>query len=146
YNATVKGSTIQDLALKNGRAGLAEFDNRYFISFNTSKAIRYLDLVQKNEYLPILPLQQSKRAMKKFYSLKTIAEDEYSYQIAFTPKKYPRAYFRGDLWIDKKTGNIRKIELICDNTVVHPFLPFGEDTIKAVSLHITHAYEDYNGS
>lgn len=146
YNATVKGSAIQNLALKNGRAGLAEFDNRYFISFNTSKAIQYLDLVQENEYLPTLPLQQGKRAMKKYYSLKTIGEDEYSYHIAFTPKKYPRAYFKGSLWIDKKTSIIQKIELICDNAVVHPFLPFGEDTLKGVSLHITHTYEGDNGS
>lgn len=146
YNATVKGSSIQDLALKNGRAGLAEFDHRYFISFNTSLAIRYLDLVQENEYLPTLPLQLSKRAMKKYYSLKTIGGDEYSYHIAFTPKKYPRAYFSGDMWIDKKTGAIQKIQLICDNTVVHPFIPFAEDTLKSVSLHITHTYEEDNGA
>lgn len=142
YNATVKGSAIKELALKNGRAGLAEFDHRYFISFNTSKAIRYLDLVRETDYLPGLPLQEGKRAMKKTYSLKTVAADEYSYHIAFTPKKEKRSYFNGSIWIDKKTGDIQKIELVCDSAVIHPFLAYGNDTLKNVSLRITHTYED----
>lgn len=145
YNATVRGSSIKQLALKNGRAGLAEFDHRYFISFNTSRAIRYLDLVRKSDYLPDLPLQLNVRAMKKQYSLRQLSEDAFTYHISFTPKKEPRNYFSGELWIDKKTFALHKIALVCEHAAVHPFLPFAEDTLKNVSLYITHTYENESG-
>jgi hypothetical protein len=142
YNATTKGSAIQELKLKNGRTALAELDNRYFVSFNTSKAISYLDLVKENEYLPALPLQFSKGSMKKHYYLRQVSEDEYSYHITFTPKKYPRSYFTGDIWVDKKNAQIQKIQLNCEDALIHPFIPFAEDSLKKVSLYITHTYKN----
>lgn len=140
YNATTKGPAIQELRLKNGRAGLAGQNDRYFVSFNTSRAISYLDLTKESEYLPSLPLQFSKRAMKKRYNLRQISEDEYSYNISFSPKRYSSSYFSGEIWINKKTALIQKIQLNCPYALVHPFVAFAEDTLKKVSLYITHSY------
>jgi hypothetical protein len=140
YNATTKGSAIEELKLKNGRAGLAGQNDRYFVSFNTSRAISYLDLVKENEFLPSLPLQFGKRNMKKRYNLRLISEDEYNYNISFLPKRDNSSYFSGEIWIDKKTALIQKIQLNCPEASVHPFVAFAEDTLKKVSLYITHSY------
>lgn len=140
YNASTKGSAIQELKLKNGRAGLLQQNNRYFVSFNTSRAISYLDLVKRNEYLPSLPLQFSKRMMKKLYYLRQTGEDSISYTIVFTPKKYLSRYFNGEIWIDKKTALIQKIQLNCLEASIHPFVAFAEDSLKKVSLFVTHTY------
>jgi hypothetical protein len=145
YNAKIEGTSINRLALKNGRVGLAEFDQRYFISFNTTRAIQYLSLTEESEYLPALPLQLGKAALKNRYELRQLDEDAQSYHIAFLPKRDKRKCFEGELWIDKSTFHVQKIKMECRDAAIHPFSALGEDTLKGVSLLITEAYEQHNG-
>ncbi|OYU96371.1 MAG: hypothetical protein CFE21_08210 [Bacteroidetes bacterium B1(2017)] len=142
YNASLKGSAIQELLLKNGRIGLAETkDHGFFTSLNTSRAISYLDLVKQNEYLPSLPLQFKLSKLKKQFYLKKIGEDASSYQIEFTPIKNKRSCFYGQVWIDKQTYAILNITLNIENAFIHPFMPaYPGSRMDSVCMNITQSY------
>ncbi len=146
YNAKVKGATIESLMYKNGRVGLSKYDGRFFASMNTSKAIQYLDLTKESSYLPDIPLQMDKAKMMAEYKLSELPADETSYHIAFTPLKNKRVQFQGDIWIDKETSAIMKIELKCDSAAIHPFKADGLDKLGYVSLSILHTYQQENGA
>lgn len=141
YNARVKGSTIEDLLYKNGRVGLSKYDGRYFASMNTSKAIQYLDLTHESPYLPDIPLQMNKEKMMAEYKLSQLPSDEETYHIAFVPKKNTRAQFKGDIWLNKETSAILKIEMSCDSAAIHPFKADGLDKLGYVSMFIEHTYQ-----
>jgi len=143
YNGYLNGSAIEKLLLKNGRIGLAETkDNGFFNNLNTSKAISYLNLIEKNEYLPSIPLQFNKSKLKKLYFLKRIFDDDNSYHIEFTPIKNKGSFFSGEIWIDEETFSILNINLNCENTVVHPFLPsHAGGSLDSVCLYVTQSYK-----
>jgi hypothetical protein len=146
YNARVQGSNIENLAYKNGRVGLSKYDGRYFASMNTSKAIQYLDLTKESPYLPDIPLQQEDvKVMMADYKLSELPGDETSIHISFTPKKNKRAQFKGDLWMDKETNAILKIELSCDSAAIHPFKADGLDKLGYVSMNVKHTYQADDG-
>lgn len=146
YNAKVKGATIENLAYKNGRVGLSKYDGRYFASMNTSKAIQYLDLTKGSPYLPDIPLQQEDlKVMMAEYKLSELPGDETSIHVAFTPKKNKRVQFKGDIWMDKETNAILKIELSCDSAAIHPFKADGLDKLGYVSMYVTHTYQADDG-
>ena len=145
YNAQFDAAGITTLNFKNGRIGLAPHDGRYFINMNTSKAISFLNLVQKNKYLPTVPLQLDKKSLRKLFqlSLKSVYDTTNPvYQIEFTPRKIDGSAFSGEIWLEKNTGALKKITLNVSETTHHPFLPvfkdFGE--IKHVSMQIKKVY------
>lgn len=145
YNGNIQGATIKKLMLKNGRVGLAPtYDGGFFVSLNTSKAIQMLDLTESASYLPFTPFQFSKSKLKKNYVLKPLPTlaNENVYHIEFSPIKNKSKYFKGEVWIDSETFSILKINLICENTSTHPFLPFitGVDSLANVSMNITQTY------
>lgn len=145
YNARVKGSTIQQLLYKNGRVGLSKYDGKYFASMNTSRAIQYLDLTHESPFLPDIPLQQNKEKMMAEYTLRQLPSDETTHHIEFIPKKNKRAQFKGDIWIDKESSAILKIEMSCDSAAIHPFKADGLDKLGYVSMFIKHTYQAEDG-
>jgi hypothetical protein len=79
------------------------------------------------------------------YKLSQLSSDEATYHIAFTPKKSKRAQFKGDIWLDKATSAILKIEMSCDSAAIHPFKADGLDKLGYVSMYITHTYQTEDG-
>jgi hypothetical protein len=145
YNARVKGASIEQLLYKNGRVGLSKYDNRYFASMNTSRAIQYLDLTKESPYLPDIPLQMNLEKMMADYKLSQLPSEESVYHIAFTPKKHNRAQFKGDIWIDRESSSILKIKMSCDSAAIHPFVADGLDKLGYVSMYVTHTYQQEDG-
>lgn len=141
YNGYVKGSKIEKLLLKNGRIGLVESkDNGFFTSRNTTQVISDLSLTEQNDFLPSAPLQFGESKLKKNYSLQPVYDAGDTYHIKFIPNKKSSA-FAGEVWIDKETYSILKINLDCENTSVHPFLPLFEGgSIDSVSISVSESY------
>ncbi|MCX6249459.1 MAG: hypothetical protein NTX61_01785 [Bacteroidetes bacterium] len=69
YNGIIDGSCLTELKFRNGRIGLASLDNRYFLTRNTSKAMIMISLTGEGEHSPLIPLQLSKRLMKKKFTV-----------------------------------------------------------------------------
>lgn len=145
YNAVVKGATIEKFQYKNGRVGVAKYDGRYFASMNTSKAIQNTDLTQESTYLPNTPLQMDLKSMMEQYKLSQLPSDENIYRIAFVPKKNKRLLFKGEIWMDKESSAIMKIEMSCDSATVHPFAADGLDKLGYVSIYIGQTYQNDEG-
>lgn len=150
YNASFNNFSLKNLHFKNGRAGLAAYNERLFINANTSKAFTFLNLLDQNEHLPATPLQYDKRRLKKIYTLtlKYVYDSEKPvYCIEFAPKSNDGKSFSGEAWIDKTTSELKKITLSISNTQQHPFLPLFKETgsIKDASMQITRTYQNISG-
>lgn len=148
YNADFNNSTIYELDFKNGRVGLAPYINRYFISRNTSKAVSFLSLTNYNQHMPVVPFQLNKRKLKKYYLLRLkaiISGSNPVFHVEFEPTQKAEDYFRGEAWIEKNTGTLRKITMNVNNTRTHPFLPFTPEyaEIENVSMQINKSFPDY---
>ena len=144
-NCRLRGNVIEDLRLKNGRIGLAlNRDSAYFASLNTSRAISYLNLSGKNEYMPTLPFQFSKSGMKKNFSLKMLSVYEAGtpvYHIGFAPRKSEGKAFSGEVWIDKTTYAILKIDLKGEQLSQHPFVSLWPSaTVDSVCMNVNMTY------
>ncbi len=64
------------------------------------------------------------------------------YNIKFYPKEGVENCFSGELWIEKGTYNILKVDLSLDNTDKYPFIPlFPGDSLYDVSLNINNTYK-----
>ncbi len=60
----MKGSSIETLLFRNGGIGLAELDQRSFLTLNSSKAISQMNLARQNPDYPSIPLQFTKKNLK----------------------------------------------------------------------------------
>lgn len=126
YNAKFKGYDLEELSIKNGRIGLQEHENGYFINMQSSKAIMMHKLILKNNFFPGSPFGSGKRKLKKEYQLdyQNSYETEKGnkiYEISFIPRDDGGRFFRGTLWIDSSTANIQKVEMEAENCQIHPF-------------------------
>jgi hypothetical protein len=79
------------------------------------------------------------------YTPRQLPSDEATWHIEFIPKKNKRAQFKGDLWIDKESSAILKIEMSCDSAAIHPFKADGLDKLGYVSMFIKHTYQAEDG-
>lgn len=146
YNAESSGQQIKTLNFKAGRTGLAKGDNGYFQSYNTAKAISKLPILYKSDYYPGNPLQYSKAKMKKLYRLESYIVDSNMMFIKFYPKQQINELFSGEIWLDKTTYNIFKIELLAENTDKYPFeAKHKHHSISDVSLKISNTYTINSG-
>lgn len=146
YNARVKGCNIDELSIKNGRAGLAHTnDMGYFVSDDASKAISMFSLIDRTDYFPATPLHLAFSRLKKHYELQLINETDQSYVLSFKPIKDKEEYFKGEVWIEKGTDALLKINLICKNTEHHPFVPFKGASIENFSLYVSQTFVKQNG-
>jgi hypothetical protein len=151
YNGNFNNYALNQLRFKNGRAGLASYNDRFFINANTSKAFSFFNLLDQNEHLPASPFQYDKRHLKKYYTLKikSVYDSEKPlYCIEFIPVLSNGKKFSGEVWIEKGTGELKKITLTVFNTKLHPFLPLFKETgtIKDASMQITRSYQNSSGT
>ena len=147
YNGYLNGISVNGLSLKNGRIGIAEMDQRYFLTLNSSKGISRMSLISQRDDYPSMPLQMSKREARKLFRLSLGPGDNETMHIIFSPKKNKEALFSGDLWIDKKSNILLKSDLHLMNAGKHPFLPmFPADSICSLDLNISHTFEQEGSS
>lgn len=140
YTGVIEGEKIEQLKFKNGRVALATVDSNYFETFNTAKAISKLNITNKNDYYPAVPLGFGKTEMKKHFELEMIDFDNTMLHIAFKPRNNKES-FSGDIWIEKGSYNILKIELRIENAGVHPFEPMHEiDQLHDITMNICNTY------
>jgi hypothetical protein len=150
YNGFWNNAAVKNIVFKNGRVGIATYNERFFMSQNISKAFTFLDLTQVVDHLPVIPLQCTKKKLKKYFQLKlksVYENDNPVYEIQFTPVDTNGRYFSGEAWIEKNSGALKKITLEINNTTDHPFLPLSKDfgEIKNASMQITKTYANING-
>jgi len=146
HNGIFSGYTIEELKMKNGRLAFAQHDDNTFLSTETSKALYFLKLFEKNEYLPENPFGLNKKLLRKNYRL--IFSNKYKdekqntiYCMDFIPKDSSGKYFNGTVWIDSLHKNILKINLQIENATTHPFLPlWRDDVLKQVDMNITETF------
>ncbi len=142
YNGHVKGSSVESLLFRNGRIGLAELDQRYFLTLNSSKAISRMNLVRQDPDYPSIPLQFTKKSLKKIFRLTREPGENGMYHIGFQPWEDIRSHFSGEMWIDRKTFTLVKIDLRINDAARHPFLPiFRIDRLSNVDIKISHTFK-----
>ena len=109
----------------------------------TSKAISQMNLVRQDPDYPSIPLQFAKKDLKKMFQLTMKPGENGLYHIGFQPWKEIRNHFSGDLWIDRKTLALVKIDLAIDDAARHPFVPiFKVDRLSNVDIKISHTFKN----
>jgi len=148
YNGYLNGISVDSLLFRNGRIGCAELDQRYFLTLNSSMAVSQLNLVWKDQRYPSVPLQLTGKILKKAFHLTMEPGDRNLYRIGFQPRKEPRKNFAGSIWIDRRSFDIVKIDLVVENAINHPFSPiYRADRLSEVSISISETYKlngDFN--
>ncbi|MDD4150443.1 MAG: carboxypeptidase-like regulatory domain-containing protein [Bacteroidales bacterium] len=144
YNARVTGAKITDLKFRNGKVFSQPAEN-YFFSLHSSKAMGQFCFFEKNEIFPSCPFQYSKIMMKRLFKLELLSFDGLIYHIKFEPYDNFDKYFYGDVWIDKETMQVLKINLVTENTKIYPLAPEAVvDTINNFSLNISNSFNPNN--
>ena len=147
YNGCLKGSVIENLLFRNGRIGFAELDQRYFLTLNSSKAISQMNLVLEDAHYPSIPLQLSWKNLKKIFRLTMEPGENGMYHIGFQPIEDIRNHFSGDMWIDRTTFDLVKIDLEITDAARHPFVPiFRADRLSNVDLQISLTFKNVGSS
>lgn len=150
YNGTFTSSSLKSLDFKNGRVGVAPYNERFFINSNISKAFTFLSLLESADLMPANPLQFNARQLRKKYSLRlrSLSDAENPlYHIEFNPLDSNGRYFSGELWIEKNSGNIKKVRLTAYTTKYHPFLPLFKQSgsVENASMQISKTYVTTSG-
>lgn len=150
YNTAIAGYDLAGLELKAGRLALQPYENRFFVSLESSKAITLSALGERTGYFPDSPVSLNKRRASKHFYLsldkKYLNGDGDSiYVIDYQPQKSGTGlFFHGKIWINKTDKQFLKITQQCDHCEQHPFLPlFDSDSIRNVSFHITKSFTPY---
>jgi len=95
YNSTVMPSGFNNLELKNGRVGVAEIDNNYFVSLSTIKIVSdYNLLIKVGNIFPMNPLQLSKSRIKNVYKYDILELKNGIYKVEFKPKNERESFFK----------------------------------------------------
>lgn len=144
YNASIIGGKISGFKFRNGKLFSLPAEN-YFISSESSKAMGYFCFFEKNEVFPSCPFQYGKNAMKKIFNLELVAFDGNNYNIKFYPLDNSKKYFSGDVWIEKESLQVLKINLMIDSAEIIPFDPIQRyDTIKNFRMNIGNSFSPQN--
>lgn len=143
YNGYLKGISIENLIFRNGRIGLAEMDQRYFLTLNSSLAISRINLIRQDPNCPSNPLQHTGNRLKKIFNLTMKPGENGMYRIGFQPFEDTTSHFTGEMWIDRKTLSLIRIDLTIEDAVCHPFIPiFKIDRLSHVEIKISQVYKD----
>ena len=146
FNIGILGYDITDLTLKAGRLALHPFEDWFFVSLESSKAITRIKTWAINPSFPYSPLSLPKDVTRKYYDLsldKKYLDDasDSIYVINYEPVDTSGRFFGGQIWVNKTDRTIIKISLNCPHARVHPFLPlFESDSILNVSFIITRTF------
>lgn len=144
YNASIIGGKTNGLKFRNGKVFSIPAEN-YFISSESSKAMGYFCFFEKNEIFPSCPFQYGKNAMKKIFNLELLSFDDNNYHVKFYPLDNSKMYFSGDVWIEKESLQVLKINLVIDSAEIFPFDPILRyDTIKNFNLNISNSFNPQN--
>ncbi|MDD3860358.1 MAG: carboxypeptidase-like regulatory domain-containing protein [Bacteroidales bacterium] len=144
YNASIIGDKVIGLKFRNGKLFSLPAEN-YFISSESSKAMGYFCFFEKNEVFPSCPFQYGKNAMKKIFNLELLGFDGKNYNIKFYPLDNSKKYFSGDVWIEKESMRVLKINLTIDSAEIIPFDPILRyDTIKNFRMNISNSFSPQN--
>ena len=149
YNADIKGYDIQDLSYKIGRVGLQYFNERIFVSLQTSLSIVLMEMLEVSNLFPNQPLQYGKSKIMKKFDLKLVdkyaEESDTMFVISFKPRVSEKSNFYGKIWVTEVGNRVSKVEFNIEDASKHPFIPiFPDDTIHSVDLNITRTFEDVN--
>jgi hypothetical protein len=143
YNGYLKGLSIESLLFRNGRIGLAEMDKRYFLTLNSSLAISRINLTRQDPYFPSNPLQYTKNRLKKIFNLTIKPGENGMYRIGFQPFEEVTSHFSGEMWIDRKTLSLVRIDLTITDAMYHPFVPlFKVDRLSHVDIKISQTFKN----
>ena len=146
YNGEYTDHTIEELHIKKGRIASRPFDNKYFLSAESSKLFSMHNLFERRKDFPINPFSLGKRALKKKYFLDLIEKykqgDSEIYVITYKPRNTNNNAFQGTIWIDRNRKELKKIHLSITDTAIHPFIPWPskENEILQVDMDITKTY------
>lgn len=146
YNLDLEGYELKEMTMKTGRLALQPYQERLFGSMESSRAITMFNLLKANNYFPTNPTELSRKELRKHFYLrldkKYLSETSDSvYVLSFEPKQDKSNYFEGTVWIDKSNLRFLKVNLLCDSTSKHPFMPlFPTDEIETVSFDITQTF------
>jgi hypothetical protein len=146
FNLDIQKYSLKKMHFKTGRIAIQPFENRFFTSMESSKALIMLDLLKGNEFFPINPLELSGKQLKKQYYLYSDyqyldQEGDSIHVIDYQPKDKSGNHFEGKIWINTSKKTFNKITLCLKNASTHPFLPlFPFDKIVSVRMDITISY------
>lgn len=146
YNGNFRGYDLENLNLKNGRISLKPHNENYFVSVSTSRALIEHHLFDKSNYFPLSPFELNKKTIEKEFFVQRESkfrdkEGRVVYAIKYTPKKEATLLFYGKAWIDSTSGNLLKVELNSDSTLVSPFIPlFPGDSLKKTAFRISKTF------
>lgn len=146
YNASLDAARLKNLRFKNGRAGAAQFGQRYFMNLNTSKVFTSIDLISGHDKMPHGPFEFTRQQLQKKFRLSSLGSTggpHPTIHLAFTPIRQKDRFFSGEVWVDLNTGALKQISMDCGPTGQHPFLPiFPNGYIQSVTMHINKIYSD----
>lgn len=151
YNVDLAGYDISYLNLKAGRLAIQKHNNRFFTSLESSRAIAQLKTMEKNYYFPVSPLELKKKDLSNSFYLRLISKyvnvhNDSIYQISYQPKVENGLFYAGEIWVNKTTKMVQKINLRCDSCQTYPFLPlFPRDLIENVKFNITKTFTELDG-
>lgn len=123
YNSSYTNSFgFQSIGLKNGRIGVTDFYNQYYVSLNTTDLVEDYAVFQvRNTWeqkLPLSPGNVKSGKLKRYYYVevdKFYKEDgEDHYVLVFNPLKKGK-FFKGKAWVNATTMSIEKMELISES-------------------------------
>lgn len=146
YNLESKKNRIV-LKIKNGRVLLAPYDgSNFFLSQSMTELITDYSLVKSKKNMPRQPLQLSKSKMKQLYKLERSFQNEKEMAISFYPIENNTEFFSGEIWINKESYAILKIELESKATNLTPLKSIFVDMsfIRDIRYQITYEFNTQN--
>ena len=148
-NTHVRGYELERMDYKNGRLGLGNFQDRVWVSSESSKALLFHKTFDDHRYFPLSPLECSFWKMKKEFNLQLLSRQEEQnaviYHIAFEGKDSSASHFRGEIWLDSTNAHLRSISFKIENSKYHPFLPIGNGSISRVDLSLNKSFDLHEG-
>lgn len=125
-NAYCKGPDIEDIQLKAGRMGLQLYNGRHLITEDHISVLASFDFLHHVDWFPESPIPYKASNMKKHFKLavkyRYISDNHDSIIVLqYTPRKLPKQYFCGLIWINYTQQLIEKISYNCLHTKLHPY-------------------------
>ncbi len=142
YNLQTQKAEVQKLELKAGRLALQPVGQRLFANTEGARALAAMPLFKEHPYFPGTPLALNRRNLQRRYQLYDLGgyrlETGDSVQVVrFVPRNDKDAWFEGELGVVLEQKRLLFLELRCEQTKRHPFLPMGaDDRLSRVSLHL----------
>lgn len=152
YNGEIRGYDLKKLNFKNGRIALSDYNNRFFLSTETTIALCQHSSLKSNSLFPRSPLELSTKKLKKNFNVQLLGTYKNSinhpiYILEFEPKNEASDFFNAKIFLDSASAQILSIDLQKVKAKVHPFIPIAHvDSLLKVDLLINKTFENIDGS